>query len=1081
MSRFVHIADLHAHVWSMFSQGDGLKNTRLQRSLAILDKSLSYAYQEGIPWTFGGDLVHTAGYALNTVLAGLTRVLSKYPDVEKLVVWGNHDARGIGGVIEFDQTVWAALANVPNLWVLNGNSYEAGGITFSGVGYQPHARLLQYPDPSDVGLYHQTVRGSQTASGFELEGVDPAEMLERHKLAIVGHIHHSQVLCNGKVFIPGSPEHHNFGDAGPHGWWVFQEDYGRTFMDGESPEFRVVDTVNDVQEDKHFYRVRTVAAGDVVPEGISVIAPTPTIIKQRDTLAGLEAGSEAILQTWMATNPPERGITVDQAFMVGRDLLTAHTPTQLTDYRLTELTLTNFCCFAQATVTVKPGICLITGKGRDYPSNGAGKSTLVGEALFWLLFGRTTKGLGAEDVIRRGTNSCAVTGVFVTPEGHGMRTLHVIRERGPKGHTLRVEQGDDAALGHVWEAASVNDMTTKLGTYLGITPEIFQNLAYFSQEKLVLFSAATDGDRKDVLADLLGLSAYQDAAVTAGTTLRLLKDERIALEARRDTRQETVERDQRAVTELRKARDAWTDAHSTRQLQAEEHYNIEQQTVLNTGVRVDRQRAHVLEFAKWLEQRALNRQPQRRKVLQAEAAATAATAAQDRVQWLMNEIETTKACILKNFPSLELARTTIGALMSHEEGLAQYREAVQRTSAAMTMCKEQVASALTLVSVTTIALQQATNALQEAEAATTTDECPTCGRTLDEEARQAIVNTKVAWVQQAKADSVTAEESYRSCCTILDTVGVYEFEQATAALVAAEKNVDQLHQVQGLLEAFDLKEATLRSDPGVVTQDEFIEERLSEELTQYRLFLNTRLRRAEIAGAARIRHRADILLRAEGERDRVRAEENLYEKTHAAALDDVLEAKAQVLIWDNDLAEKSIEAAIYTYWQHGFSKQGLQSLLVEEIAARFNQHRTRIFPVLTAGVYDVQFATRSRTGKGEWRERTEFVIHEHGKIVPYAGLSGGQRRRVDIGVLLTLISAVAEWMGTPGVFGVLVLDEVFEFLDGSGSEGLLGALDQIATRIPTIYVIDHGTHLQSVVPSILHVVQDATGTSAIIE
>ena len=73
--RFVLLSDLHSHPWSAFAKGDGLHNSRLRQSLNILEASLIKAEEEAIPWVFAGDLVHTAGYALNTVMAGVTEIL----------------------------------------------------------------------------------------------------------------------------------------------------------------------------------------------------------------------------------------------------------------------------------------------------------------------------------------------------------------------------------------------------------------------------------------------------------------------------------------------------------------------------------------------------------------------------------------------------------------------------------------------------------------------------------------------------------------------------------------------------------------------------------------------------------------------------------------------------------------------------------------------------------------------------------------------------------------------------------------------------------------------------------------------
>ncbi|KKL24590.1 hypothetical protein LCGC14_2413800, partial [marine sediment metagenome] len=516
MKRFVTLADLHAHPWSAFSKGDGLRNSRLLRTLTVLEDSLQYAQEHDLPWLFAGDLIHTAGYGLNVVLAGVTEILVRYETVRKAVVWGNHDARGIGGRITVEQTILASLVRM-GITMLDPSivpKVEFAGLTIAGAGYQPRLDLLEFAPPADVGLYHQTLRGALTPDNFRFEeGLAPEELLSRYRLSIVGHTHHPQQIeapLGQGILIPGSPEQHNFGDYGDHGWWVVtlpeEGNPQLEFIPGGSPEFRTVETPKDVCADGHFYRVRTVPPGATLPDDVIAIAPTPTTVEHRDTLRGV-VDSEHILQIWLKTQPPSNGVNADAYLAAGRNLLNAQDPIRLRNVRLTGLHLKNFCCFEDQRLSIQEGLWLILGHGRDYPSNGAGKSSLVGEALYWLLFGRTTKGLSADDVIRWGATECEVTAELLEDSTR----LTITRHRGPEGHTLTILQ-EDAEQSILWEATSVNEMTTKLSHYLGVTQEIFRNLAYFSQEKLMLFSAATDGERKNVLADLIGLGAYQDAS-----------------------------------------------------------------------------------------------------------------------------------------------------------------------------------------------------------------------------------------------------------------------------------------------------------------------------------------------------------------------------------------------------------------------------------------------------------------------------------------------------------------------------------------------------------------------------------------
>lgn len=213
---------------------------------------------------------------------------------------------------------------------------------------------------------------------------------------------------------------------------------------------------------------------------------------------------------------------------------------------------------------------------------------------------------------------------------------------------------------------------------------------------------------------------------------------------------------------------------------------------------------------------------------------------------------------------------------------------------------------------------------------------------------------------------------------------------------------------------------------------------------------------------------------------RVLAEQNPHASALAGTGEREAEAVAEVARLTTERERLAGEIAVMEYWRDGFSKQGLQSLLVDEIATQFNAARGAIFPTLTQGVYDVQFSTVSQTKGGEARERTEFHVYEHGQLVPYAALSGGQRRRVDVGVMLTLIMAVSRWLQVPGMLGMLVLDEVLGFLDASGAEGLLEVLREVQEQIPAIFVVSHEAHVQGLFPAVISVEQDAAGVSRLV-
>lgn len=997
MRQLVVISDLHAHPWAAFARGDGIRNTRLQQSLAVLRASLQKARDLHCPWVFGGDIVHTAGYGLNVVLSSLIRVLEDYPDVEKLIVWGNHDARGVGGRITLEQTVLGTLVHaVEGLKVLDPTctmlTRVANGLTFSGAGYQPSPELLDYAQPSDVGVYHQTVRGSMAPNGFPLpEGIDPAELHSRHKLSIVGHVHHpQQVDAPGvkAILIPGSPEHQTFGDVETHGWWILtMREVGpplAEFVPSGSPEFLTVETPADVRPDGNYYRVRTNPAGVALPPGVMVVAPTPTTIQSRGILRGVSG--DGILTAWMAHEPPA-GLDPARVVAEGRQLLAAQDPGTLRPIQLTQVDLTNFCSYADASFPVRAGTWLVLGQGRDYPSNGAGKSTLF-EAVFWLLFGRTTKGLTGDEVIRWGADVARVRGTFEFADGG---SLVVTRCRGD-GSDLIVEDASG-----VWEAPSVTAMTEKLTRFLGLTPELFQALGYFSQERMLLFASASDGERKEMLADLIGLAAYQEASAAAQTLLTATERLRAGEEAIIGVTQQHLQAERDRFITYRDARMAWDAARHARLLDAryaQEQFARDlpaQQAQLLTAARAEltthlhaREQGHIARLAE------LAAQLEVPHVTYPLAAAAAAGEA---------------------FLEVNRQLHTVLAEQRTEERVR--RELVTERDRQLAVLAE--------------------------------GKCPTCGQAITPTRRDAILAPLEQRIDEAETRRIELAAQQGVLLTkAADAKRRFEeIEAGVKRAAALDVTRAQVAETQALLAACATERADLeqRADAHVTAVLQKAGWDLAAAVKAIEAEVNPHAT-AEAAGTERI---------------------TAYEQTladHASALERYRDA-----------------AAIAQYWQHGFSKQGIQSLLVDEIATLFNAARGRIFPALTQGIYDVQFSTQSQTKGGETRERTAFQVYERGEPVPYAALSGGQRRRIDVGVMLTLVVAVAQWLQVPGVLGMLVLDEVFGFLDASGAEGLVEALRDVQQVVPAVYVITHDAELQALFPESILVTQDAAGIS----
>jgi DNA repair exonuclease SbcCD ATPase subunit/DNA repair exonuclease SbcCD nuclease subunit len=1087
--RFVVLSDLHAHPWAAFSQGEGANNSRLVRTLIVLDASLAKAREESIPWIFPGDLVHTAGFSLNVVLSGVLGILTRYPDVRKIVIWGNHDARSSGGKITIDQTVFAAMLHtVPNLFVLDpGVVLEHEGLTIVGEGYQPHPELLSFGVSADIGIFHQTVRGSITAAGFDLpEGVDKAQLLDRYRVSIVGHVHHPQQIEAPRgqaILIPGSPEHHNFGDAGTHGWWILsvpddrEENSSVEFISGGSPEFMTVDDPSGIADDGNFYRVRTMPRGTTLPAHATVIAPEPTTVVHRDLLRGA-AEIEQILQVWLKVAPPEDGVDVERCLQAGRELLATQDPVRLRAMRLTQLRLQNFCSHEDSTLKVQDGTWLVIGKGRDYPSNGAGKTSIF-EALYWLLFGQNTKGLAADEVVRWGQTECVVEGHFIAPDGV-QDELMVTRRRGTGGHTLEVFQS-----GQSWGATSVAEMTKKLNKYLGLTPEMYQNLGYFSQEKLLLFSSATDGERKNVLADLVGLGAYQEASAAAGVEIGTRETRLTVLDATRVVHEEMRVSETVRQSEAQAASQLFIEGQARGVADFERCLAIHQAdpapALFSTRVALTRAK-----IDHWMGKggERQDRETRRHDALRVVILERLSLEVAQQIKRLEDQRDVVLAPLVERLGSrvrvqemanilpqsrVELERAVIDATAATAERVRLDKEVAGKVSTARSVEAE---------------VERARVSLTHATRSFAAGKCPSCLQTITPEHQalclrpfEAVLHDTDQRLHIARA----ALENERLAAMITQETEATQLiqrnrcEAVVDALVALRDTLTQVDQISARIPPLHAHVAQL----GMIADEQAVTEIAARLASIERRVHDRQLRISAIERRVLDRHDATTR-RFTQDLENICALPNPHLREVAAVEERLTDLAAKIAQAEVNAAFLRQGVAIYTYWRHGFSKQGIQSLLMEEIATRFNAHRADIFPVLTQGVYDVQFATLSQTKAGELRERTEFLVTEHGNSIPYGALSGGQRRRVDIGIMLTLAVAVADWMQVPGILGLLVLDEVFGFLDASGAEGLLDALRGVQRTIPTIYTVTHDQHLQALFPDAVVVEQDRDGVSHLI-
>lgn len=140
---------------------------------------------------------------------------------------------------------------------------------------------------------------------------------------------------------------------------------------------------------------------------------------------------------------------------------------------------------------------------------------------------------------------------------------------------------------------------------------------------------------------------------------------------------------------------------------------------------------------------------------------------------------------------------------------------------------------------------------------------------------------------------------------------------------------------------------------------------------------------------------------------------------------------------------------LYSFWEEGFSAAGIRNLLVESIIPELNELAAKYSSVLTGGELLITFAAQKELASGDKRNKLEVKVTDLYGSDNYHTSSGGEKRRIDLCVNLTLHMLVAKTVGMPFVF----LDEALVKLDRRGIENALQLFRDLTDEIPSIYIV----------------------------
>lgn len=89
--------------------------------------------------------------------------------------------------------------------------------------------------------------------------------------------------------------------------------------------------------------------------------------------------------------------------------------------------------------------------------------------------------------------------------------------------------------------------------------------------------------------------------------------------------------------------------------------------------------------------------------------------------------------------------------------------------------------------------------------------------------------------------------------------------------------------------------------------------------------------------------------------------------------------------------------------------------------------------------------------------------------VDYRGFSGGEKRRIDIVMIFSLIKFVIDYSGIES--NLIVFDEIFDGVDFKGMELIFNIIDSMFSEDKCVYIVTHRNEFKSMFSSQIKVVK----------
>lgn len=704
-------------------------------------------------------------------------------------------------------------------------------------------------------------------------------------------------------------------------------------------------------------------------------------------------------------------------------------------------------------------------------SNGAGKSSLL-DAITWCVWGSSRLGDTSDQLIKLGQTEMHVEFSFDL-DNH----IYTVKRKRIKkaGGSTSLELFSGA---HNLTEGTMKTTQQKIVDILHLTYETFVNSAFLRQGHADEFTTKGATDRKRILADILGLSHYdeleekaKEKIKEAQTKLQLLEYQLLEIEAELSLKEER----EKALTKAEK------EAESTeKQLkEAEQQIKLlekDRELISSKLQTLEESRQRIEDIQKELDDLKL-------QIILKEKAKTEYQAILEKKV----EIETNYQTLQKlqeHRKELEIKRSK---LISAKSELAILQKTLSERETKRSVAITKLELELKRLQTENDTLQKHIDHLKEHK-----DTCPTCGQTIGQSKNQEIIGINKVKSNQNNLEIKGLEEkmqNYRS--VVLPEQKLIEEKEADVGKLDKETThftqlATKIYQLEKLA---DLYLKLQQADIAIKTHQESIKDlqkiidgkqsQIGKEIESLNQLADYKSQLEEIKRklGAKDLVKLDLSQKALELRGKVGEVKQLV--TRARQLEDLLSKRKKEKLMLQKEREAFEELAL------AFGKKGIQAMIIETAIPEIEKEANILLDRLTEGRMRVALATQKETktlrqGFGQAKvpgiiETLDIIISDEMGERPYESWSGGEKFRVDLSIRLALSKLLTNRAGSQLQF--LVIDEGFGTQDAQGISRIVGAINSIKDDFEKILIITHLDELKEEFPVRIEVTKGPIGST----